>query len=485
VKSKILLALSVSLVAVGCATSGIVDQGGTRTVAPQLAQQAAQQHPQIIEEFGGAVGGNVGSYVQTVGARVGAQSGVQANAYTFTTLNTAVLNAFAVPGGYIYITRQLMGIMQDESELASVLGHEAAHIAADHQKTRQNRGMLTQLGALVVGVLTGSGQLAQLAGQVGQGLFFQYTRQQEFEADDLGLRYMTAAGYDPLGAAGMLRSLGTATAMQARLAGQAEDQRSAPTWAQTHPMSADRVARSQQQAQATGRAGQGSRNRDEYLNTINGMLFDDDPRQGVIEGATFLHPDLRLRFTAPQGYGLQNSTRAVGVTGSNGQAMFSTLPFQGNLNSYIAQVFQSILGQQAQVAIPQPRTTTVNGIPAAYSTVRVPTQQGAVDVSVMAYQFSSNQAFHFATITQAGAGFGPFSGMVQSVARLSASEAAAIRPRVIQVATVRAGDTVQSLANRMAYPNYRLERFLMLNGLESNSTLTAGDKVKLVVYGQR
>jgi predicted Zn-dependent protease len=127
----------------------------------------------------------------------------------------------------------------------------------------------------------------------------------------------------------------------------------------------------------------------------------------------------------------------------------------------------------------------VNGIPAAYTTARVSTQQGQVDVSVFAYQFDSNRAYHFATITQAGAGLGPFSSMVGSVRRLSAGEASAIRPRVLDVVTVRPGDTLQSLAGRMAYRDFQLERFLTLNSLQANSQLRPGDKVKLVVYGNR
>jgi predicted Zn-dependent protease len=213
---------------------------------------------------------------------------------------------------------------------------------------------------------------------------------------------------------------------------------------------------------------------------------DDDPRQGVIEGRDFMHPDLRLAFTAPQGFGMQNGVRAVTVAGSSGQALFSTGSFNGNLGTYIGQVYQGLAGQQAgQLQIPQPRTTTVNGIPAAYTTARVNTQQGQVDLSVVAYQFDANRAYHFATITQAGAGLGPFSSMIGSVRRLSASETAAIRPRVIDVVTVRAGDTVQSLANRMAYNDLKLDRFLTLNSLASNSVLRPGDKVKLVVYGAR
>ncbi|MDP9415172.1 MAG: LysM peptidoglycan-binding domain-containing protein, partial [Pseudomonadota bacterium] len=230
----------------------------------------------------------------------------------------------------------------------------------------------------------------------------------------------------------------------------------------------------------------GARNRDQFLAQVDGVLVDDDPRQGIVEGRDFVHPDLRLGFTVPQGYGIQNGTRAVSITGSNGQAQFSTGQFNGNLSSYIAQVFQSIAGQQTgQLQIPQPRTTTVNGIPAAYTSTTAQTQQGPVDVTVFAYQWDSNTAYHFVTLTRGGAGIGPFGSLVGSLRRLTPNEAAAIRPRVIDVVTVRPGDTVRSLASRMAYRDLQLERFLTLNSLQANSQLRPGEKVKVVVYGAR
>jgi predicted Zn-dependent protease len=206
----------------------------------------------------------------------------------------------------------------------------------------------------------------------------------------------------------------------------------------------------------------------------------------VIEGRDFLHPDLRIGFTVPQGYGIQNGSRAVSVSGSNGQAQFSTGQFNGNLSTYIGQVFQSVAGQQTgQLQIPQPRSTTINGIPAAYTTASVRTQQGVVDVTVVAYQWDPNTAYHFVMLTRGGSGIGPFSPMIGSLRRLTANEAAAIKPRILNVVTVKAGDTVQSLANRMAYNDLKLERFLTLNSLQANSTLRAGEKVKLVIFGSR
>lgn len=469
-KRKLIGALSASLAAIGLATAG-------------FAQSAAQQHPQIVEEFGGPANAQVSNYVRNVGARIAAQTGRPGRApapYTVTALNSPALNAFAVPGGYVYVTRQLLGLVNDEAELASVLGHEIAHIAANHHGERKNRSIWSQLGAVLIGTVTGSQQVAQLASQLGQGILLSYSRNQEFEADNLGVGYIASAGYDPMAAASLLSSLGAATALDDRLNGR--DQRSIPNWARSHPLSEDRVRRASSQAQRYRRPGAVARNRDQYLAVIDGMLYGDDPQQGMIEGQQFLHPILRLKFTAPTGYGIQNGARTVTISGNGGQAQFAGGVSNGNLGGYIGQVLQT-LGGRTRINYPTPRSTTVNGLPVAYTTTRVQSQQGQVDVSVFAYQWDNSRAYHFVTITRAGSGLGPFGSMVTSLARMSASEAARIRPRVIDVVNVRPGDTIQSLAGRMAYNDYRLERFLTLNGMGSNSALTPGQKAKLVVYG--
>ncbi len=203
-------------------------------------------------------------------------------------LNSPVMNAFAVPGGYLYVTRQLVGLANDEAELASVLGHEAGHIAARHSSQRKRAGLLSQILAVGLGAVTGSSQLGSLAGQVTQGLVLGYSRRQELEADDLGVRYIAAAGYDPTASASFLGSLGAAASLESRAVG-GKDERSTPSWARTHPLSADRVTRATKTASATGRAGTGLRNRDLFLARIDGIMVDDDPKQGVIDGRD-LHP---------------------------------------------------------------------------------------------------------------------------------------------------------------------------------------------------
>jgi predicted Zn-dependent protease len=421
---RTLFAFSASLAVLGLASEGFA-QRAPRQLSQSDARTAAQQHPQLVQQFGGELGGAPGAYVQSIGRKVAANANVagQGSAFRFTTLNSPVMNAFAVPGGYIYITRQLLGLMDDEAELALVLGHEVGHIDARHSRGRERTGILASVLAGLAGVVTGSSEIAKAAGQLGQGYLLSFSRDQEYQADDFGIRYISRAGYDPTAAATMFDSLGAATSLETRAAGR-NDERSTPSWARTHPLSTDRVRRATATAQRTGMAGRGTRNRDVFLAQIDGLLVGDDPRQGVIEGREFLHPDLRIGFTAPQGYGMQNGTTAVTIAGANGQGQFSTARFNGDLGSYIAGVFQGLVGNQAgQLQIPQPRATTVNGIPAAYTTARVATQQSQLDVTVFAYQFDANSAYHFALITPAGAGIGPFGQMVGSVRRLTAAQA--------------------------------------------------------------
>ena len=467
-----------------------VAEAQVRSLNPREVAEAQRQHADLVKEFGGAETGPRSAYVEGVGRRVANYSGVanSGQVFRFTTLNSAVENAFAVPGGYIYITRQLLGLMDDESELAFVLGHEAGHIAANHAQQRKaaatRNSILGVLGA-IIGNVAGVGSLGGLAQQYAQVATLGFSRNQEYQADTLGTRYMIAAGYDPLGGAKILAALGRADALQLRIQG--KDSRSTPEWASTHPNSQSRVQREQQLAMQSGRAGKGLRNRDQFLAQIEGLTVDDDPAQGIIEGRNFIHPDLRLRFTVPTGYLMQNSASAVSIEGGTaGKAQFGGgSGYDGDLSNYIARVVNSLTGGQQQVQMNAPRETMINGIEAAFSTGRANTSSGAVDVSVMAYRWDRNTVYHFVMITQAGAGIGPFTSMVDSLQRVSVADAAAIRPRVIDVVTVGRGDTVRLLAQRMAYRDFQIERFMALNGATANTALTPGQKVKVVVYGRR
>jgi predicted Zn-dependent protease len=461
-----------------------------RYIDPQDVAQARREDPQVIQELGGAEAGARAAYVDAVGRRVAAESGLASPGQQlhFTTLNSAVENAFSVAGGYVYVTRQLMALMSDESELAFALGHEVGHVAGNHAHQREavERELAREVLPYVwMGQMMGgsAGYYAQRNLLAAKLQTLSFSRDQEYEADTLGLRYMIGAGYDPAGAVDLLAALSRETALEQRVQGQSN--RQTPEWAMTHPLSENRMQRALEQARATGRLGIGLRNRDEFLSQLEGMYVDDDPAQGIIDGPDFTHPDLRIQFRVPAGYLMSNGTYAVTIGGSAGKAQFSGGTARGTLDDYILRVFQQLIEGQGRVAIPRPTPTTINGMPAAYSTAHVETDSGVVDASVVAYRSDPTHIYHFVMLTQGGTGFGPFTPMIYSLHRITPAEAAEIHPRIIHVVTVGPADTIQSLASRMAYRDFKVDRFLALNNLPPNGRVVPGRKVKIVVYGTR
>jgi predicted Zn-dependent protease len=458
-----------------------------RVLNPRDVAEAVRDHPAMVQEMGGEETGPRANYVASVGHRVGAFSGVanSGQALRFTTLNSAVENAFSVPGGYVYITRQLMSLMDDEAELAFALGHEVAHIAGNHAHIRAAYAQRNPLGIFgqILGAM-GPSTFGNLVSTRAKLDTLSFSREQEYQADRIGRGYLIAAGYDPAGAAGVLAALSRNSALQARLQGRTN--RQTPEWASSHPLSENRMERQLSEARASGRLGTGTRNRDLFLRQLEGVYVDDDPAQGIIDGISFTHPDLRIQFNVPPGFLMANGARAVTISGSAGRAQFGGgIRYPGPLDDYIFRVYQDLTRGQMQLNIPPPRRTTINGMPAAYSTARVRTSRGYIDASVVAYRWDADRVYHFVMLTQSRTGIGPFTPMVNSLRRITALESAAIQPRSLRVVTVAPGDTVYSLAQRMAYRDFKLERFLALNGLEQTSQLAPGRKVKLVVMGTR
>jgi predicted Zn-dependent protease len=462
--------------------------------APKDRALGAREHPNLLQEFGGVYKDDkVTGYMATIGGKMVANSEVPEEPFTFTLLNSSVVNAFALPGGYVYMSRQLLGLMNDEAEFASVLGHETGHVTDRHTDKRGDKARnvgLGSFGLVILGAVLGSdalGQLGQIASQQGQLYVLSYSRKQELTSDALGLRYMTKAGYDPYGAADMLRSLGAQTSLDAKILGR--DAEKVPTWARTHPLTSERVSRATSLAQSTGLAvGARPRNQDQFLNTIDGMTMDDDAEQGFIRSKTFSHPKLLLRFTVPDGYVMDNGSQAVQIIGpSNVGGLFSggALAQNESLDAYLAKVWAGIAGKEAQ-ALPAARRTTINGMTTAITGIRVAQKNGAqIDVTLAAYQFSPTNAYHFAFLAPAemsGQVNSSFDRIINSFQRISQAEAAQLKERRISVVTVKGGDSAQTLAQRMAYDEYKLERFLILNALASPEALRTGQRVKLITY---
>ena len=451
---------------------------------PRDVAEAQRDNAEMVQELGGAETGPRTAYVASVGYRVGAYSGIAnpGQSLHFTTLDSAVENAFSVPGGYVYVTRQLLGLMDDESELAFALGHEVGHIAENHAHIREQYAERAgpSIFGQIVGAIFGPG-VANIIDRRSSLDLLSFSREQEYEADTLGLSYMIRAGYDPAGAAEMLAALTRHSALEAQVQGRTN--RRTPEWASTHPLSENRFQRALAEGRATGMLGRGVRNRNPFLSELEGMYVDDDPAQGIIDGPTFTHPDLRIQFSVPQGYLMSNGTDAVTISGSAGKAEFRQGP--PNLDQSIAFAFRLLTRDEYQLPYPQAQRLVINGMPAAITTTRAQTDSGVLDVSVVAYQWDPRRVYFFVMLTPGGYGVTPFIPMINSLRRITPAEAAAIRPRIIHIETVRAGDTAQSLATRMAYRDFKLERFLALNGLAPNSPLVPGQKVKLVIFGTR
>jgi predicted Zn-dependent protease len=452
----------------------------------------AKIHQDILKEFGEPYQSPQTAYVVKTGKKIALQTGLSnsENDFTVTFLNSAVNNAFAIEGGYMYITRQLVALCNSEAEMAGVLAHEAAHTAARHVKKRSKKagiynilGVLGTIGGAILGdsggVLGALGGLARdYSGTLAQIFTLGFSREQEEQADDYGIRYLSKAGYDPKALSSMLNSLAMQSAIDQRAAGQSGG--SIPEWASTHPDPVKRVARAA--AGAAKYPVSNVRNADAHMTAIDGMMYDDDPKEGIIEGQEFLHRDMKIKFAVPSGFGMSNSRQAVAINGNGGKGYFTLVPgYNGNKEAYVAAAIKQLVGDKQAIQAGPVSETTVNGVPAFYAEATVPQQQGTpVKLTVFAYEVQANEVVHFITISPTGTN--PFESMYRSFGRLSDSEAAAIKPRKIRVIIVTKSDSVASLAGKMAYKSLQTERFLALNGISANTVLTPGKKVKIVTY---
>jgi predicted Zn-dependent protease len=486
--APLLLALA-ALGLSGCAnqTSPATGRQFFSTVsAGDEAKLGAEEHPKILEEFGGAYSEkpNLNAYVTQIGQQVAQNAERKDVTYTFTVLNSDDINAFALPGGYVYVTRGLVALANNEAELAGVLGHEIGHVNARHTAERagqqQKASILSALGVAAATLLGGDtlGQMATGVAQEGSAVYLgQYSQDQEFEADSLGVRYIAKTGYDPQAMASFLDSLDQDTHLEAKEAGN-PSAADAYSMTQSHPRTPERVQRAI--AEANIPVANPALNRDRYLGQINGMIWGTDPREGVVKGATFIHPGLRFAFDAPKGMKLQNSPSQVLGQGGNAVLVFDLadpLP-SGSMADYVTS------GWQEGAKIQNVQAFQVNGMEAATGVAQATIQDTPVAVRLVAIRKSAKEVYRFIFATPPenfDAADQKFMASAQSFREISAQDAAAYKAKHIEVVTVRSGDTVEALAARMKTDDAQADWFRVINHLPANAGLQAGQKVKLIV----
>ncbi len=440
----------------------------------------AEEHPKIIKQYGGVYDEpQVSGYVAAIGGRIVANSEIPGLRFHFTVLDSPIVNAFALPGGYVYVTRGLIALANSEAELASVLAHEVGHVAARHTVQRYNRGMGMAIGGALLGALIGNQIVNDLVQQGGQLYLLSYSRKQEYEADQLGVRYLVRAGYDPYAEADFLRSMEAQDVLETALNG---DKNNRPSeFLATHPVTAKRVVEAIDSARKSGVPVETRpRLRDEFLNSIEGMVYGGSPEQGYVRDRSFVHPKLRFAFTVPPGFRITDGPEAIVATGPEEiKIKFDIAPLRQptSMPAYLTTVWAN------DVSLRNPEGLTINGMQAATAETVVTAGAGRAVVRLIAIDFAPDRVARIIIVTpnQPGAGMrAELQRFTYSFHALSPEEAARARPHRIRSIPVRSGETIASIAARMPFADYREPRFRTLNGLRENDVLTPGTRIKVV-----
>jgi len=478
----------VVLGALGAAWGAIATGSGARgessfTPFMSPAQETrigAEEHPKILTRFGGVYRDRrVSGYVAEIGGRLVHNAEVADLRFTFTVLNTPVVNAFALPGGYVYVTRGLIALANSEAELAGVIAHEIGHVVARHTAERYSRSVVARLGEAILGTLTKSGDVGRLA-RLGSELYLRgFSREQEYEADLLSVRYLRRAGYDTYAQAAFLEILGRHSTLMNHIEGRPGAERELDFFA-THPRAADRVERVIAAAGAGVPIADAPRRRAAFLATIEGMLYGDDPEQGFVRGERFSHPSQRFTFTVPRGFRLINTMQAVFAKGPED----ATLRFDAAPQTVAYDPLHYLTREWARGAeIAEIERIRVNGFDAATARARVVGRNGPADLRLVAIRFDDEIMFRmlFMTPPRLTARLAAdFRRTTFSFRRLSEREAAALKPLRLWVAVVDADDTLDSLAAKAPFEPYMREWLRVLNGLAPDQPIEVGRRIKYV-----
>ena len=443
-------------------------------VAAQTEIQPAEEreHLRILASYGGIYENpRLQSLVDKMVTRLDAASERPNLNYKITILNSPAINAFALPNGHLYVTRGLIALANDKAELASVLAHEMGHVIARHAAIREDQARQAALISHVVSDVLSDPQMGALALAKSKLTLAAFSRAQEFEADGIGVGISARAGFDPYGASRFLADMQRNADLKTAGGGEAR----APDFLTTHPATPERIKNALANARQFSAPGAGERDRDEYLRTIDGLVYGEDPSEGYVRGRRFLHPKLGFTFLAPPGYSLDNTAQAVlGLKGGD-EAMrldVVSVPAEQSLTDYLKS------GWMDNVEPASLEEFTVNGFPAATATAK----GDEWSFRLFAVRFGSDvYRFIFAAKNRTAQVDRAFRESIATFRRMSLKESEQIHPLRLKIVTVGPHDTVETLARRMASSDHALDRFRVLNGLGAHDGVKPGAKVKIAV----
>jgi predicted Zn-dependent protease len=451
----------------------------TQVPASRASDNSARispEHRQMIALFDGAYEYRPAEiYLNEILVKLAEADERASEPYNVTILNSPTVNAFALPPGNLYVTRGLLALANDASEVAAVMAHEIAHITARHALQREEEEKRAAVISQAASVIQSKQKSEEVVARA-QRTIASFSRNQELEADQIGIRVAAKAGYDPFGASRFLASLGRSASLRNTLMGPYAGAGKLDILA-THPSTPERVAQAINAARQIGAPGIGTTDRASYLAAIAGMTFGDDPAEGAIRGRKFLHGRLGFAFIAPEGFTLENASQAVlGIKSGGDEALrldSVTVPTSTPLAAYIASGWIDGLIEPSITAL------EINGMQAAIANASA----GEWQFRVAVIRFDQDRVYRliFAARALTSEANERFQASIQSFHHVSAEEVRAARPLRLAIAVAKPGDTAETLAARMAVPNRALDYFLLINGLVRGEPLRSSERYKIVV----
>ena len=435
----------------------------------QMGRGGAQQ---VAAQMGLYDNAALQEYVSNIGLEMAAKSEKPDLPWSFQVADDDLVNAFALPGGFIFVTRGILAYFNSEAELAGVLGHEIGHVTARHSAEQLSRATLAQFGLAAGTVFVP--EFSPYATMAAQGLgllFLKFGRDDERQSDELGFRYMRNSGYNPTEMVDVFDMLDRVT--------QAAGGRDIPSWLSTHPDPGDRRTRMEEKLAEAGGAFDGVTGREKYLQMIDGLVFGKNPREGFFRDNLFLHPDLEFKLELPTGWEYHNTKQALFALSPNQDAIVQLSLGQG---SSVDEAAQAFLGQEGLQSGGTSRSP-VNGLPAVWGSFMATTSDGTQLgglVVFIEYNDLIYQLLGYTLVAKLNSYDPSFRQTFNSFDRLTEQAALSVQPARLDIVVLDRAMTLEEFARR--YPSsVSIETLELINAVERTATSPAGERLKRVV----